>query len=128
MKFETIYTDFKNLFPEKSDEFLKSEKESLIYNDGDELSYVSFGLVIMPFVFELLKNNDKCRLEKAFSFFEEMANSQDDNIQGLLQFTVLENLTTESKKIYKAAQKYIGPKTKEFVNQVATYMAIDRME
>lgn len=57
-----------------------------------------------------------------------MANSQDDNIQGLLQFTVLKNITTESKEFYKTAQKYIGQKTKEFVNQVATYMAIDRME
>lgn len=56
-----------------------------------------------------------------------MAKSEDDRVQNLLQVTILENLTTESEEIYKSAQKYIGPETKTFVNQVATYMNIEPM-
>lgn len=57
-----------------------------------------------------------------------MAKSEDDRVQNLLQVTILENLTTESEEIYKAAQKYISPETKTFVNQVATYMNIEPMK
>lgn len=81
----------------------------------------------MPFIYRLLENKDDTRLRKAFSFFEDMAKSEDDRVQNLLQVTILENLTTESEEIYKSAQKYIGPETKTFVNQVATYMDIEPM-
>lgn len=81
----------------------------------------------MPLIYEFLEKKDDERLKMAFAFFEDMANSDDSRIQELLQFTILENLTTESEEIYKAAQKYIGPETKTFVNQVATYMNIEPM-
>lgn len=128
MKFETIYTEFKSLFPEEKEYFSTSEQASVIGGDGDELSHMSFGIFVMPFIYRLLENKDDARLRKAFSFFEDMAKSEDDRVQDLLQFTILENLTTESKEIYKAAQKYIGPETKTFVNQVATYMDIEPMK
>ena len=89
---------------------------------------MSFGIFVMPFIYRLLGNEDDARLRKAFSFFEDMAKSEDDSVQNLLQVTILENLTTESEEIYKAAQKYIGPETKTFVNQVATYMYIEPMK
>lgn len=128
MNFKTIYTDFKKLFPDEEKEFSKLESELLIEDDGDELSYVSFGIIIMPFIYRWLEIKDDAKLKRAFAFFEEMAKDPDEDIQGLLQFTILEDLTTESKEIYKAAQKYIGPETKTFVNQVATYMDIEPMK
>lgn len=127
MKYETIYTDFKNLFSEEKEYFSTCEKNSVIGDDGDELSHMSFGIFVMPFIYRLLGNEDDARLRKAFSFFEDMAKSEDYRVQNLLQVTILENLTTESEEIYKAAQKYIGPETKKFVNQVATYMNIEPM-
>ena len=112
MKFESIYSDFKKVFPEEAAYFSKAEKESVIGGDGDELPHVSFGIFVMPFIYKLLENKDDSRLKKSFAFFEDMANSADEKIQELLQVTILENLVTESKDIYKAAQKYIGPKNK----------------
>lgn len=128
MKFETIYTDFKKLFLEEEKEFSKLESELLIGDDGDELSYVSFGIIIMPFIYRWLQIKDDAKLKKAFAFFEEMAKDPDEEIQNLLQFTILEDLTTESEEIYKEAQKYIGSETKTFVNQVAAYMDIEPMK
>lgn len=128
MNYKTIYTDFKKLFPEEKEKFSRLEEENAINEDGDELAYVSFGIIIMPYIYELLKNKDDAKLKLAFSFFEEMAKDTDENIQGILQFTVLENLVTEDKSIYKAAQKYIGPETKSFVNQIANYMSIKPMK
>lgn len=57
-----------------------------------------------------------------------MANDSDAEVQGVLQLSVLENITTENKEIYKTARKYIGPETMTFVNQVATYMDIVPMK
>lgn len=90
--------------------------------------HVYFCLVVSPYVYDLLRKDDKEKLKKVFAFFEDMANDPDVEVQGVLQFSVLENITTESKDIYKAAQKYIGPETKTFVNQVATYMNIEPMK
>ena len=128
MKYETIYTDFKNLFPEEKEYFSTCEKNSVIGDEGDEIPHMSFGIFVMPFIYRLLENEDDARLRKAFSFFEDMAKSEDYRVQNLLQVTILENLTTESEEIYKSAQKYIGPETKTFVNKVATYMNIEPME
>lgn len=91
------------------------------------MSHISYGVFVMPFIYKLLETKDDIRLKKAFAFFEDMANNPDEEIQGVLQFTILENITTESEEIYKTAQKYIGPETKKFVNQVATYMKIEPM-
>lgn len=42
MKYETIYTDFKNLFPEEKEYFSTCEKNSVIGDDGDDIPHMSF--------------------------------------------------------------------------------------
>lgn len=128
MKYEIIFTEFKGLFPECKEKFDALEANTALDGEGDEMPHVAYGLVVMPFIYELLRNNDEARLVKSFGFFEDMAKASDDRIQDLLQFTILENLCTESKEIYEASKKYIGPETKAFVNQVATYMDIETMD
>ena len=91
MKYETIYTDFKNLFPEEKEYFSMCEKNSVIGDEGDEIPHMSFGIFVMPFIYRLLENEDDARLRKAFSFFEDMAKSEDYRVQNLLQVTILEN-------------------------------------
>ena len=128
MKYKDLYTIFKKEFEEDDVFFKMLEKENRLEPNDSELVHVYFCLVVCPYVYKLIEEHNDSQLKKVFNFFERMANDSDEDTQGVLQCSVLENITTESKDIYKTAQKYIGPKTKEFVNQVATYMAIDRME
>lgn len=104
------------------------EEENLLEPNDPELVHVYFCLVVSPYAYGLLREGNEEKLKKLFAFFEEMAKDPDAEVQGVLQFSVLENITTESKEIYKTAQKYIGPETKTFVNQVATYMDIEPMK
>ena len=128
MKYQDLYLSFKEEFKKDGDIFEALEKENKLGSDDSEMIHVYFCLVVCPYVYDLLKKKDDEKLRKVFAFFENMANDPDVEIQGVLQFSVLENIVTESKEIYKAAQKYIGPETKTFVNQVSTYMDIEPMK
>lgn len=127
MKYQDLYLSFKEMFKEDESMFKTFEEENKLEPDDPQMIHVYFCLVVCPYVYDLLKKDDKEKLKKVFSFFEDMATDPDVEVQGVLQFSVLENITTESEEIYKAAQKYIGPETKTFVNQVATYMNIEPM-
>lgn len=128
MKYQDLYLIFKEAFKEGGDFFKAKGGENNLEPNDSEMIHVYFCLVVSPYAYELLKKNDEAKLRRLFAFFENMANDSDVEIQGVLQFSVLENITTESKEIYKAAQKYIGPQIKTFVNQVATYMDIEPMK
>lgn len=128
MKYEDLYLTFKAMFKGDEEIFKALEEKNGLEPNDPEMIHVYFCPVVSPYVYNLLRKDDKEKLKKAFAFFEDMANDSDVEVQGVLQFSVLENITTESKDIYKAAQKYIGPETKTFVNQVATYMNIEPMK
>lgn len=128
MKYQDLYLTFKETFKEDGDFFKSMEEENKLEPNDSEMVHVYFCLVVSPYAYDLLKKNNETKLRKLFAFFEDMANDPNVEVQGVLQFSVLENITTESKEIYKAAQKYIGPETKTFVNQVATYMDIEPMK
>lgn len=111
MKFETIYTDFKNLFSEEKEYFSTCEKNSVIGDEGDELSHMSFGIFVMPFIYRLLENEDDARLRKAFSFFEDMAKSEDYRCK------------TCFKSLY---WKILQPKAKKYTNPPKNTLVLRR--
>ena len=84
--------------------------------------HVLYGNVFNRTVSELLeKDNDKALIRRIFDFYEEMAQSQDIEINNLLQVTLLEYLWDE-KKIYERACAYMLPATKRINDCIKVYL------
>jgi len=67
---------------------------------------------------EYRSNNEL--ITRVFSFFENMANSNDFDVQCLLQTAVLEYLWSHA-EILEAAECYMGPKTKLINDTISEY-------
>ncbi len=120
MKYETLYNDFIDLFPSKKaklEEYAK--KASADPSDG---MHIMFGMVIIPFLLDLLNDNDQSSLKVAFSFFEQMEESNDQMILEVLEFTVLENIVSKGKNISTKLTSYMGRKTLESFYTIEKYL------
>lgn len=99
----------------------KNKKDNSIV-DSDGL-FVIWGMAIMPTIIEILKdaNQNKIVLENIFEFFEEMAVSENEEIQELLMYTILENLGDE-KEIINKAIPFMGKKTRKLSQEVEDFL------
>ena len=86
------------------------------------MMHVYFGLIVTPYVVSLAKTKQLEKLKKAFQFFEDMAKDTDNEVQGVLQFSVLENLISEKKSVLSLLEKYFGPRTRDLMKRVYIYM------
>ena len=122
MKYCELYTDFRALFPSQSVRFDRlAEEMSADESDG---MHIMFSFVVIPFVLELLREEDSEALKKAFHFFEEMASSSDASITEVLEFTVIENLMSNGIAIYETAKKYMGTEMLKSCENVSQYLDI----
>lgn len=103
MNYRDLYIEFKDEFKEDKNTFKTMEEENLLGLNDPAMVHVYFYLIVSPYSYGLLRDGNEEKLKKLFAFFEEMAKDSDPEVQGVLQFGLLENLTTESKEIYKAA-------------------------
>lgn len=109
MQYEKLYNDFKNLFPEDAGRLNKLAKISSVEpSDG---MHIVFGMVVVPFLLELLSQNESEKLNIAFDFFEQMANSKDVLISEVLEFTVLEDFISQDKDVLNKLKAYMKPET-----------------
>lgn len=122
MIYNNLYSDFVALFPECSDTF----KELALEAKADETDgmHIMFSFVVIPFVLELLKNNDSNKLVKAFGYFEKMASSDSTDITEVLEFTVIENLMSNGQKIYDKAKTYMNDTMLICCKKVQQYLNI----
>ena len=71
---------------------------------------------------DLLSTENQHDLKKRiFRFLEEMANSEDKEVQNVLIVTVLERLG-DSEGIFFEAKKYMGEKTNEFSTEIENWL------
>lgn len=120
MKYETIYEDFINMFPEDAHYFKKLEKE----NDVDkETMYLLFGMVICPFLHKVVEEDEE-KARKAFHFIEQMESSDDDEIANLADVGILEVIMTDENGGYPKFGKYLGVNTKKSVQWLSQFFAI----
>jgi len=86
--------------------------------------HVLYGIVFNPYVKELIKGgNDLQAIKKVFDFFEELANSNDEEVKNLLQVTILEALWDE-KDLYEKACKHMLISTKQINKRIGDYFRI----
>ena len=122
MDYNGLYLAFKNTFSEDSELFLEWEAKNSLDPDDPEMMHVYFGLIATPYVVSLAKTKQLEKLKKAFQFFEDMAKDTDNEVQGVLQFSVLENLISEKKSVLSLLEKYFGPRTRDLMKRVYIYM------
>lgn len=111
MSYDKLYNEFKSLFIEKTDILDKLAKDANA-EESDGM-HIMFSFVVIPFVIELLKQDDRQNLIKAFAFFEEMAASASSEITEVLEFTVIENLMSNGNSVYSRSKNYMGKNTLE---------------
>ena len=122
VNYNELYRDFISRFPENSEKIKTIAADSLVENsDG---MHVLFGIVVIPFVKDLMNNNQTDKITTAFEFFEDMAKSTDEMISEVLEFTVLEDFISEGKEFLTKCLFYMGPETKKSCQSVMKYMKL----
>ena len=118
MKYEDLYDEFINLFPEDKEFFKRLEEETgAVRSIG---MHIMFGLVVSPYILRLLEKDPE-KAKKAFEFIEKMETSEDERIANVADVSVLESLITEEDGGIEKIRKYLGPKSLASVSHSSQY-------
>lgn len=120
--YANVYSKFKKLFADNDGFLNKTEKENRV--DPADGSHVPFEVVVVPFLLHLADTHDEAGLAKAFSFLEQMAVSQDKEVQAVLQFSVLEPLVDNDEN-YAKIKNYLGKETLSYLPYLRQYLSLD---
>ena len=120
MKYDTLYEEFLSLFPDDVDRL--SEKASEVSAEPSDGMHVMFGMVVVPFVMELLECKDERKLKIAFDFFEEMAKAENSMISEVLEFTILEDIISRGKVTLDKCKHYMKRNTLDSCSGIEKYM------
>ena len=120
MKYELLYNNFIKLYPndkKKLDDMAKAlEAEP---SDG---MHIMFGMVVVPFVADLIEKGDNEKVRAAFAFFEKMAKEKNDLISEVLEFTILEDFISRGDLFLHECKKYMGRETLKSCLYLEQYM------
>ena len=114
---------------EKFEDIWVTHEELVLNKNWEEQNYypnivpphVFYGDVLNEFVFKLLEENkEKELLQRIFAFYEEMAICGDDNVENVLQVTLLEYLWDDF-TVLTRAYRYMHPKTKKLCDELQYY-------
>ena len=119
MTYESLYRDFLDFLPEKSEEIKNCMAKADV--DPDEGMHIVFGEVIVPLMMRWAKEKDPVAL-KAFGFIETMAMCNDKLISEVLDFTILESFADQKPEVYAAIKEQLGPNTKERCKTIEEYI------
>ncbi|GAA0086273.1 hypothetical protein UT300007_27120 [Clostridium sp. CTA-7] len=125
MKYDSLIEDIFKAIPELREEYNSKAEENLI--DEETGVHIVFGVIIVPYLVELLKKeNDKYKevIRRTFIFFEEMAKNDDVLIQEVLEFTIIETLIDEGKEVLNNAYNYMLEETKKSSSAVERFFSI----
>lgn len=120
MTYETIYKDFLSLFIE--DIILITSMEKAVLVDQDDGRHVQFGMVVVPYIIYLVNNKENCKLSKIFGFIEDMLDTNDVMVCEVVEYTILENLLSENKKILDYCKKFMKTRTIQSCYEVEKYI------
>ena len=120
MKYESLYDEFIKSFPDDLSRLQEIAKCAAVEpSDG---MHIMFGMVVIPFVMELLENCKETKVKAAFGFFEKMAEVDNSMISEVLEFTILEDIISRGKETLEKCKSYMGQKTLEHCAIVEKYM------
>lgn len=119
MNYDKLYMEFKVAVPESISFCEKKEVENFI--DDTVGIHVSFGIIIVPYIFHVVYNQKDKIAQKIFIFMEQMAICQDIRVQEVLDFTILEKLVDEGHDKLQECKKYMGMNTLQHCEKVEEY-------
>jgi len=108
-------------FPQINDDIKKNLIDNMVdINDG---IYVVWGMGVMPCIIKMVDSIDihKNQISSVFDFFEDMANSEDDEIKELLMYSTLETLGDDEKRL-KTSKRFMKNGTKILSEKVETFL------
>ena len=105
MIYDNLYNAFVSMFPECADE-LNTYAKSADAEETDGM-HIMFSFVVIPFILDLLNNDESDKLKRAFEYFERMASSDSADVTEVLEFTVIENLMSNGQTVYDKAKQYM---------------------
>jgi hypothetical protein len=118
LAYRSIRNVFLERFPELWDRIEKKYASHYDLKTQIPGTYPLFEEILKPRVLELLDSGaDDDSLKRIFSFYEEMACSQDEEVANLLRKSILEPLASDEKLI-ASAWKYMGEKTGDTARQI----------
>ena len=122
MNYNNLYSDFSALFPECTEELNALAKAA----DAEETDgmHIMFSFVVIPFVLNLLTNNESDKLKRAFDYFEHMASSDLADVTEVLEFTVIENLMSNGQALYDKAKQYMGDNMIECCKRAEQFLQV----
>lgn len=99
-----------------------SEYKESVNHYGEVLETVIIEDIFMPEIFRLMKTGENPELLKnIFKYFESVSNSKDSKLVNNFSVTVLEILGSY-KELFEIAQNYMGPKTKQLLDETIKLM------
>ncbi|SFU30750.1 DUF7674 family protein [Butyrivibrio sp. INlla21] len=119
MEYMNLYKSFKQENSEGQLFFETKEKENLI--DETDGMHVAFGMVVVPYILEIIKNGKESEITKAFAFLEKMALSEEVKICEVLDFTVIEKIADQGHEILNQCKNYMGLNTLKHCEEVEKY-------
>lgn len=122
MDYNNLYSDFSALFPECTEE-LNALANAADAEETDGM-HIMFSFVVIPFVLNLLNNDETDKLKRAFDYFERMASSDSADITEVLEFTVIENLMSNGQTIYDKAKQYMGDNMTECCKRAEQFLQV----
>jgi hypothetical protein len=83
-----------------------------------------FSFVVIPFILDLLNNDESDKLKRAFEYFEHMASSDSADVTEVLEFTVIENLMSNGQTVYDEAKQYMGTNMIECCKRAEQFLQV----
>lgn len=100
--------------------FLRLKKKENLIDETDGI-HIVFGMVIVPYILNIVQNNKMLEINKVFLFLENMAICEDIKIKEVLDFTVLEQLVDEGQDILEQCKQYMKKNTLKHCEEVEKY-------
>ena len=119
MTYESLYRDFLDFLPEKSEEIKNCMAKVDV--EPDEGMHIVFGEVIVLLMIKWVKEKDPV-VQKAFEFIETMAMCNDKQISEVLDFTILESFADQEPEVYAAIKEQLEPNTEERCKAIEEYI------
>lgn len=91
--------------------------EQRYFDEGDYiwgLPYLCYALVFVPYIREVVEENDIEVITHICDFLEEMAISEDDQVSNLMAVGVLEDILSE-RSLVARLKKYLKAKTNDWL-------------
>jgi len=109
LTYKDLYAAFVRAVPESAAYLSARETENELSQDDG--IYILFGLAVIPYALEMVRQKESETVQKIFAFFEKMACTDDLAVVEVLEVEVVESIVTSGREMLEACKTHMGPET-----------------